>query len=161
MNQTFFKDDVAILDPCAGGDANNLMSYPGALKKFTDVKITTCDIREDSLASNNGKDYLKVKLKKQYDLIITNPPFNIAKEIIFKSLGDVKEGGFVVMLLRLNYFGSDDRFEFWKNNLPKYSFVHHKRLGFIPGSSKTDSIEYQHCVWQKGYNPEFCMLKVI
>lgn len=155
-----FNNSKLILDPCSGGDSKYPMSYPEALKKFTDTPIVTCDIREDSLAKHKA-NYLKVKLRK-YDMIITNPPFNIAKEIIQKALEDVNEGGFVVMLLRLNYFGSKDRFEFWKNNLPKYSFVHHSRIGFIPDQpSKTDSIEYMHAVWQKGHTPEFCNLRVI
>ena len=151
-----------ILDPCAGGDANNLMSYPEALKKFTDTRVVTMDIREDSPALYKGKDYLRSVSTRKHDLIITNPPFNIALSVIQKALNDVADGGFVIMLLRLNYFGSKDRFQFWQNNLPKYSFVHHKRMGFIPGQpSKTDSVEYMHACWQKGHSPEFCSLKVI
>lgn len=145
-----------ILDPCAGGDKNNPMSYPKALEEY---RVYTIDIREDSLAEKKT-DYLQANLKKNPNCIITNPPFNIAIDIIKKALNDVADGGYVIMLLRLNFFGSKSRFEFWQENMPKYTFVHSKRLSFTEGG-KTDSIEYMHCVWQKGYNPEFTQLKVI
>ena len=44
--------------------------------------------------------------------------------------------------------------------MPKYCFVHHRRISFTD-DRKTDSIEYAHFVWQKGYNEQFTQLKVI
>lgn len=159
-----------ILDPCAGGDREpsigdgnkHPMSYPEALKQIgiPESSIDTCDIREDSLAKFK-RNYLEwEEAKNQYDMIITNPPFNISIDIIQKALKDVKEGGFVVMLLRLNYFGSKGRKKFWEENPPKYAFIHNERISFTE-DEKTDSIEYMHCVWQKGYKPEFTLTKVI
>lgn len=146
------------LDPCAGGDVNNDMSYPKALNEYGITPITF-DIREDSKADFKF-DYLNTELYDgKFDVIITNPPFNIAKEIIEKSLEDVKEGGFVIMLLRLNFFGTKDRKQFWENNMPVMTFVHHKRISFTKGA--TDSIEYMHCVWQKGINQNFTKLIII
>ncbi|MDR2572281.1 MAG: hypothetical protein LBD23_18560 [Oscillospiraceae bacterium] len=73
---------------------------------------------------------------------------------------DVNDGGWIVMLLRLNFFGSKQRKPFWDKFMPRYVFVHHKRIGFTKGGG-TDSIEYAHFCWQKGNYPEFCELKVI
>jgi len=166
-----FHDDMLIigthpnlanwLDPCAGGDEKHGMSYPEVIKKLFDpVILDTMDIREDSLADKK-EDYLKSKITPEYyDVIITNPPFNIAREIIEKALEDVKEGGYVVMLLRLNFFGSNQRFDFWQKQLPVWTYVHHRRMSFTD-DGKTDSIEYVHSVWQKGNCPDFTMLKVI
>ena len=155
-----FNREVLILDPCAGGDEINVMSYPTALNEFNgNLKIDTIDIREDSRAKVKG-NFLEIDTKDKYDVIITNPPFNISLDIINKALDDVKEGGFVIMLLRLNYFGGKVRRNLWENNMPKYCFVHNKRIGFL-NNGKTDSIEYCHMVWQKGYNPEFTKLKVL
>lgn len=150
-----------ILDPCAGGDEHTPISYPTALAKYTEKdKIYSFDIREDSPAYVIV-DYLQYEQAEPwFDLIITNPPFNIAQQVIEKALKDVREGGFVVMLLRLNYFDSKARKAFWDSNRPKYSFVHHKRMSFTK-DGKTDSIEYQHLVWQKGYHPDFTLIKVI
>ena len=153
--------DKKFLDPCAGGDDKNLMSYPEALKQFgiEDSNIITLDIREDSPAQYHG-NYLEIDCKNLYNIIITNPPFNLARNIIDKALDDVEDGGFVIMLLRLNYFGGKLRQDLWESNMPKYVFVHNRRMSFTE-DGKTDSIEYMHCVWQKGYNPEFAQLKVI
>ena len=150
-----------ILDPCAGGLLGvDCMSYPAAIHQFVshDTIIDTIDLREDSLASIK-RNYLGHHCTDKYNLIITNPPFNNAMGIIEKALHDVKDGGFVVMLLRLNFFGSKARFDFWQENMPKYCFVHSKRMSFTKGN--TDSVEYMHCVWQKGYKTEFTQLKVI
>jgi hypothetical protein len=154
-----------ILDPCAGGvKQRESMSYPEALKIYG-VKselIDTIDIREDSPADIIG-NYLELNTEGRYDVIITNPPFNIALDVIKKALSDVKEGGHVILLLRLNFFGSQERKPFWDSHLPKYCFVHSKRIHFIDGQGKsgTDSIEYAHYIWQKGYDPEYTLLKVI
>lgn len=56
--------------------------------------------------------------------------------------------GFVIMLLRLNYFGSQKREEFWEDNMPAKCYVHRKRMSFTDEGG-TDSIEYMHAVWQK------------
>lgn len=148
-----------MLDPCAGGDDSHLMSYPEALKKYGYVNIDTIDIREDSLAEIKA-DYLNYDCKNKYNIIITNPPFVLAREIIEKALDDVKDNGFVIMLLRLNFFESKSRKNFWLKNMAKYAFVYSNRMSFTDKGG-TDSVAYMHCVWQKGYNPEFCKLKVI
>jgi len=157
------EEDITgnILDPCSGGDEDHLMSYPSALEKkgYNPEKITTVDIRKDSRAQIKA-DYREIDCPGDFDLIITNPPFKIARDIIEKALEDVNEGGFVVMLLRLNYFGSQKRFDLWQDHLPKYCFVHHQRMSFTD-NGKTDSIEYCHMVWQKGHKPNFTALKVI
>lgn len=158
--------DKSILDPCAGGlIGKDKMSYPVAIKNVASKlnitpEIETIDIREDSLA-NIKNDYLQIDCKGKYDVIITNPPFNISLDIIKKAIAEVKDNGFVIMLLRLNYFGSKARKKFWQTyGLPKYCFVHHKRMSFTD-DGKTDSIEYAHFVWQKGFKENYTMLRVI
>jgi hypothetical protein len=144
-----------------GGDTKHPMSYPEALKQIgiNPKNITTIDIRNDSLTEIKG-DYLKLDCKNKYDVVVTNPPFNLAREIIEKALDDVKDNGFVIMLLRLNFFGGKLRKDMWDKQMPKYAFVHHRRMSFTD-DGKTDSIEYCHMVWQRGCCPEFTKLKVI
>ena len=140
--------DARILDPCAGGDKFHAMSYPTALKNHGVYRddITTLDIREDSRADIKA-DYLSYRFNHLFDVCITNPPFAIAQEIVDKAKEDVNSGGFIIMLLRLNFFGSLKRREWWHHNVPKYVFVHPSRMSFTE-DGKTDSIEYMHCVWQ-------------
>lgn len=141
-----------IYDPCAGGDINAMqgMAYPSALIEFgiNPEQVFTLDIRKDSPADDTG-DYLFTPLDSKPTLIITNPPFAIAREIIEKAYGEVAESGFVVMLLRLNFLGSKGRRDLWRRIMPKYIFVHPDRMSFT-SDGKTDSIEYAHFCWQKG-----------
>lgn len=145
-----------ILDPCAGGDKENAMSYPSALIKqgINANNIHTMDIRSDSLASITG-DYLNTKLPIAPNTIITNPPFFIAQSIIEKALNDVANDGYVIMLLRLNFFGGQKRNVFWKKQMADYCFIHPKRISFT-NDKKTDSIEYAHFIWKKNSNPSYC-----
>ncbi len=173
---------LQILDPCAGGDEVNPCSYPEALS-FTPLStndhIRTIDIRADSRAQVTG-DYLHEVPVDQPDVIISNPPFVLAQQFIKKGLLDVRVGGLVIMLLRLNYFGTQDRLEFWRGCMPILTYVHAKRMSFWPKEispamrawceanqvkiqrpGATDSIEYCHCVWQKGVLPSHTRLTVI
>lgn len=173
---------ITIIDPCAGGDAEYPMSYPEAIRKCSGWNyndIDTCDIREDSLAKFKG-DYLSRHVCEGcYDMAITNPPFNIALEIIKRTLADVHEGGWVIMLLRLNFFGSQERSAWFKENMPLATYVHSQRISFVPDDRKkrindeakaagvkakgngTDSIEYMHAVWCVGCRPQFTQLRII
>lgn len=149
-----------VLDSCAGGDETRPMSYPTALAQvWPKAKVVTCDIREDSRAEYK-QDYLTTELSFKPKLIISNPPFSLAREFITKALQDVADDGYVVMLLRLNYFGSQQRKKFWHTHMPVYAYVHAKRMTFVQSGS-TDSIEYMHCVWQKNLKPLKTQLSII
>lgn len=155
------NENMSILDPCAGGDAVHEMSYPTVLNKMGFKFVSTCDIREDSRAKAKH-DYLNLELSSKMDMIITNPPFDQSIPIIEKAINDVRDGGFVVMLQRLNFLGGITyKKEFWDRvGLPKYIFVHRKRMSFTE-DGKTDSIEYAHYVWEKGLNPKFSKTMIV
>ena len=153
-----------ILDPCAGGDAKHEMSYPAAIQKYsgwTFNGIDTCDVRPDSPAMFK-EDYLFTNLgqDRPYDMAITNPPFNIAIDVIQKCLREVAIGGWVIMLLRLNFYGSQERSAWFKQNMPTVSYIHSKRLSFTD-DRKTDSIEYQHACWFVGEKPKFTKIRIL
>lgn len=157
------KTKYNILDPCAGGDSLNDMSYPYCIERLfpelnIDFKIKTIDTRPDSLAEI--KDSFFNYNSKEHNLIITNPPFNIALDIIKHSLDMCCSHGLVIMLLRLNFFGSKERSSWFKENMPTYTYVHSKRMAFT-NDNKTDSIEYAHMVWEKDHHPRFTKLRII
>lgn len=152
-------NEMLFLDPCAGGDEKHLMSYPKFITEELGADCATVDIREDSLAEVKA-DFLQLPLPDCYNIVITNPPFNKAQEIIMKALQVVQDGGYVIMLLRLNFFGSKARKEFWDKQLPVYAYIHHRRMSFTD-DGKTDSIEYMHAVWQKGNYPTHTKIKII
>lgn len=91
---------------------------------------------------------------------MSNPPFALAREFIERWFDFVKDGGYVIYLLRLNFLGSKARKEFFDKMMPKYIYVHHKRMSFSE-DGKTDSIEYAHMVFQKGYTGKTSELQII
>ena len=183
-----------IIDCCAGGNEEKKiitssgligirelyhpMSYPTAIHNvFGDCNVNAIDIREDSLATTKG-DYLTMNVKDYHpEIIITNPPFATATAIIEKAMNDVVDGGYVIMLLRLNFFGSEERKPFFEKYMPEWCFVHRKRMSFVdkkdnvgcvefnkegnPKKGSTDSIEYAHFVFRKDSKPDFTKLVVI
>ena len=156
--------DKTILDPCAGGDPSHDMSYPKALREYYAIPddwngIKTIDIREDSLAETKC-NYIETKLDYKPFLVISNPPFNQAMEFIKKALDDVEDGGYVAMLLRLNFLETKARKDFFDNYMPTWIFVHHKRMSFTDAGG-TDSVAYCHMVWKKNNYPKFAKIRVI
>lgn len=158
-----YMDSVKdVLDPCAGGNPENEthhytdMPYVKVLQDEYGINPDTMDVREDSLADVK-MDFLKVSPdihKERYDLVITNPPFSIAEEVIRHGLEFCRNGKFVIMLLRLNFLEGLKRKDLFDNYMPKYIFVHRKRIDFTrnlkTGKHGTDSVAYAHFVWQKG-----------
>jgi hypothetical protein len=147
-----------VFDPSAGGCAVHPAAYPTALRGLGCTRIDTLDIRPDSRASVIG-DYMQHFPETLYDMVITNPPYASAMGFIEAALEDTKPGGFVVMLLRLNYFGAVSRRAFWQANMPTYCFIHAKRPHFMAG--KGDSCEYAHFVWIAGQYPDHAKTYVI
>jgi hypothetical protein len=124
-SQFSFDQPFTVLDPCAGGDDVHDMSYPVAMRQHPLFKnlqhLTTVDIREDSRAEYKA-DYLNFHVGDvPPKIILTNPPFNLAQNVIEKALADVAEGGLVIALLRLNFWGSQKREEFFKRHMPLVS----------------------------------------
>lgn len=147
-----------ILDPCAGGNEEYDMPYPKVLREFTNAEILTIDIRLDSKARFKG-DYLSFVISDYADLIISNPPFNLAMEFIKKAFEDVKIKGFIIFFLRFSFLASDKRLSFFDDFMPDEIYLHHNRPSFFPEdfynedtgktikAGATDSCEYAHFVW--------------
>lgn len=147
--------EAHILDPCAGGDIKHEMPYPYVLETMGHryKKMVTNDIRIDSPAKHHI-DFLESSIVSDshnslgYDLVISNPPFNLAQEFVEGGLNAVHDFGYVVYLLRLNFFGSQKRNEWIKTFRPEWCVIHSKRPSFTP-DGKTDATEYAHFVWNR------------
>jgi hypothetical protein len=90
------------------------------------------------------ESFLDAPLSKEYDVVITNPPFSKALEFIKKSIE--LEPEYVCMLLRLNFMGSGERSDFLRKYTPDI-YVIPNRPSF--NGKGTDSIEYAWFVWDR------------
>ncbi len=180
---------VQVLDPCAGGQPTSeveadlckvsgdpqakwarkvLDSYPFGIMPYEAVlrewgiRPFTLDIRDNSMADFKG-DFLTYRFlqSQKFDLIISNPPFSLIPEFVNRALNLLPENGYLVYLLRLNYFGGQKRSEWLRTMMPERCYVHARRISFDPIHRRTDSIEYMHAVWRKGHYPTATQLRVI
>lgn len=126
IDWTIFKDAH---EPCRGD---------GRIQKFLidkGIPTTYSEIRE-------GKDFFD--WNDSTDLILSNPPFSLAKEFIEHSVSNSET---VMMLLRLNFLGSKARHNWWNINKPTSLYILSQRPSFT--GEGTDSTEYAWFVWDK------------
>ena len=135
------KIKYPVLEPCAGhGSIANILKSNG--------DVVTNDIDLDMVCDFNF-NFLTWGPSNKFKTILTNPPFNLAESIIKKSIQDIEFGNEVIMLLRLNFLGSEKRRRFWNNYPAKKIYALSKRPRFIRSG---DSTEYGWFVWQKGWS---------
>lgn len=152
------------LEPAAG--SGDLMTSTeifipkgGALWKMP--RWTAVELREDPLDLLDlfldagickrvvcPQDFFEWKTKAKFNVIITNPPFRLAQDFIEKAIS--MKPRFVIMLLRLNYVGSQKRHDFFTKCMAHRIYVLPDRPPFTRnkhGRWATDSIEYAWFVW--------------
>jgi len=115
-------------EPCRG---DGRIEY--FLEEEVGIPCTYSEIME-------GRDFFDHTEKT--DLILTNPPFSMAREFIDHSLSISNT---CIMLLRINYLGSIGRHAWWKENTPTALHVLSKRPSFT--GKGTDATDYAWYVW--------------
>lgn len=135
------------LEPCAGnGDIIQGVNdkRPNLIYWHANEVRSECEPTLTKLANKvTIGDFLKWEKEdsKAFDVTITNPPFSLALDVIKKSL---ELSDYVAMLLRLNFIGTTDRHEFFKEQMPDI-YVIPERPSF--DGEGADSIEYAWFVW--------------
>jgi len=125
------------------------------LKTRTDVEFTGIDIRWTAFVKKLGRfgkgNFLKPETYPmglfdgpKFDVCITNPPFSLAMPFITTAFEHAK---MVVMLLRLNFIGSEKRADFMRTYAPDIYTLPNRPP--FRGDGKTDSIEYGWFVWNE------------
>lgn len=107
----FDGDYQNILEPCCGsGKITKVLR-----ERYPKAQIMGIDLNLGLLPEGANQaimaDFLDFK-DGEYDLIITNPPYSAAEPIITHTL-KTWPNATVVMLLRLNFLGSQKRKPFW------------------------------------------------
>ena len=135
---------------CGDGRIARVLEWHG-------MDVTGTDLREHSGYGVGGINFLyndpirKLGLDVgQFDAIITNPPFSHAREFIERSreIADV-----VVMLVKQNYYNTDNRFDFFGEHRPSFFLPLTWRLAFLPERGKSPLMDCAWAVWVKGAEP--------
>lgn len=147
--ETFDKN---IWEPCCG------MNHITNVLKDNNYNVKTSDIID---RVNDGSveiiDFLNYNEKYNGD-IITNPPYKLATEFVYKSLETITYGHKVAMFLKLTFLETKKRYELFKKYPPKVIYVASMRFGcsqtgeFNSDGNTGSAIAYCWYIWEKGYN---------
>lgn len=157
-----YTDEIkgSVLEPCIG--AGHIAKE---INKLSNVEIEGYDIKDrDSGFTVNITDFLKADIKKQYDFVITNPPYALAEDFIRKSLKCINDNGKVIMFLKLQFLEGTGREKLFKEYPPKYIYVCRKRAQPLRMGSEIDpktgkkwqssTICFAWFVWEKDSKSE-------
>lgn len=103
----------------------------------------------------NIQDFLSSKVENYNGTIITNPPFNLAKEFAYKGLNILCEGGYLCLLLKIQFLEGKERKKIFEKFPPKFIYIYSGRqqcslnAEFDKYNAKTQA--YIWIIWQKGY----------
>jgi hypothetical protein len=119
------KLGLSFLEPCVG--TGNIIEVAKRELKYCN-KFTGIDLIDRSYPDTIVTDFLTWETDKQYDIIISNPPYSLAQEFIEKGLSLLTEYGQMAMFLKIQFLEGDKRKEFYKKYPPKYIYVFSKRM---------------------------------
>jgi len=142
-----------ILEPCCGqGHISEV------LKECTNSKVASCDLVDRGYGDSFG-DFLKPYFNaNQFDYVVTNPPYKLAKEFIDKALFVSKKK--VAMFLKIQFLESQSRKDWFKTTPLKTVYVFSKRQNpwrngenINPNTGKewSNTMCFAWFVWEKGY----------
>lgn len=140
---------------CAAGQGHIL----DVLKEYyPNSKIIASDLvdrgREDI---KSGVDFITYEFTRKVDNVITNPPFNLAKEFIEKALSITNDK--VIMFAKIQLLEGKSRKEMFENTSLKTVYVFSSRQNPLRNGSAVDekgkpwasTMCFGWFVWEKGY----------
>lgn len=143
-----------ILEPaCGQGHISKVLE-----EYFPETEIISTDLINRGYG-NAGIDFLENDFEKT-DVVITNPPFKLAKEFIEKALTIANKE--VIMFAKIQFLETESRKKLFKNTPLKYVYVHSKRVSPMRGGSPVDEngkpwssvMCFAWFVWEQGYSGE-------
>ena len=161
------------LDPGCGDGA--ILSALSERPQFESVLGVELDPTLASRAADSGAlgrldvvegDFLdyaeKVSTHRSFDAVIGNPPYKHAADFARASLGCVRDGGKVALLLRLNFLGSSrKRLDLVGTGSALAHVIVLSRRPSFTGNGKTDATDYAWFVWERGVRmPESLGIRV-
>jgi Methylase of polypeptide chain release factors len=156
ISEVYDLHDKVILEPSAG--QGHIIDVLQA--NFPDATVIGRDLVDRGRADiESGVDYLQDNREEHIDVVLTNPPFAIAKEFIDKSL---EKAPLVMMFAKLQFLEGVKRYEWFKHQPLKYVYVYSYRA--TPwrdgqplnenGKRWASTMTFAWFVFEKGYSGE-------
>jgi len=134
----------------------------GHISKLLDGDVTSSDLIDRGYG-NVGFDFLKDVnfFDREYQTVITNPPFNLFQEFVEKALGLAQKK--VIMFGKLQALEGQKRATFLQTTPLKTVYVFKKRQQPMrngkefdekTGKKMSNTMAFAWYVWEKGYNGE-------
>jgi hypothetical protein len=131
---------------CSHGDG----AITSVIEQHRGVEYVWTNDVDESLAADFHFD---VTLRERWekigmaDWVVSNPPFNVAADIIPLAYEFAREG--IAMLLRLSFLEPVENRGAWLNQHPPTDLIVLPRISFT-GNGKTDSVTCAWMVWERG-----------
>ena len=139
-----------ILEPCVGG------GHIAEVLKQNGHKVIAQDIIDRGYPGTIIRDFLTQLVN--YNDIISNPPYVMAREFCEHALDISPEGVKVAMFLKLTFLESQERKAFFQKYPIKYLYVFSKRMNCAKNGEfdkyQSNAVAYGWYIWEKGYNGE-------
>lgn len=113
----------SILEPCVGAG-----HIANVLKEMYHTDVVAVDIVNRGYPNTIVTDFLSWESDRKYDTIITNPPYSLANEFIYKCLDLLSGGGQLAMFLKIQFLEGEKRKDLFTKYPPKYVYVFRKRM---------------------------------
>lgn len=138
-----------ILEPCVGDGAIARVIDGGDRVVYgSDVDPQmNCSFCGDATREDFWVGVKDTMFEDRIDWVVTNPPFNVAPQIVPLAYRHAVKG--IAMLLRLSYLEPTEDRGAWLNEHPPTSLIILPRISFT-GNGKTDSITCAWMVFEKG-----------
>lgn len=145
------KDDISIIDvptTIKRNDGYYIYNRWFSGKSYLQVAGYNENIKPKEAST---KDALPVIIKNDTDLVIGNPPYNLAEDFVIYSIENVlNDTGMICMLLQASFLWGERRFSRVNSKYPPKEVIVRKRVSFT-GNGKTNGDDYAYYIWEKGY----------
>lgn len=153
------RDIKRVWEPaCADGRIARVLEWHG-------FDVTGTDLRKYTGYGVGGVDFLAGDVERkigldptQFDMIMTNPPFSLAREFIEMAL---RYAPVVVMLVKQNYYNTDNRFDFFNDLRPRFFLPLTWRLAFLPERGKSPLMDCAWAIWTRDTQETECFMQPI